>query len=76
MHRRDDHALADLDAILIAIAPRGVGEHHARAIVVREDQRTLDRAGRQHHLAGAHLPQTLARQVRFGDEVCFGDPLV
>ena len=56
MRRRDDDALADLDAILNAIAPRGVGEHHARAIVIREHQRALDRAGRQHHLARAHLP--------------------
>ena len=56
MRRRDDHALADLHAILTAIAPRGVGEHHARAVVIREHQRTLDRAGRQHHLARANLP--------------------
>ena len=73
---RDDHALADLDAILAAIAPRGVGEHHARAVVIREHQRTLDRAGRQHDLARAHLPQPLARQVGIGDEVRLGDALV
>ena len=56
VRRRDDHALADLDAILAAIAPRGLGEHHARAVVIREHQRALDRAGRQHDLARAHLP--------------------
>ena len=53
---RDDDALADLGAILAAIAPRGIGEHHRRAVVIRKDERTLDRAGRQHHLARAHLP--------------------
>ena len=53
---RDDDAVADLGAILAAVAPRGIGEHHGRAVVVREDERTLDRAGRQHHLTRAHLP--------------------
>ncbi len=76
MRRRDDHALADLHAVLTAIASRGVGEHYARAVVIREHQRTLDRAGRQHHLARANLPQALARQVGIGDEVGFGDALV
>ena len=53
---RDNDAVADLGAILTAIAPRGIGEHHGGAVIVRKDQRTLDRAGRQHHLARAHLP--------------------
>ena len=53
---RDDDALADLGAILAAVAPRGIGEHHRRAVIVRKDERTLDRAGRQHHLTRAHLP--------------------
>ena len=52
----DNDAVADLGAILMAIAPRGIGEHHGRAVIVREDERTLDRAGRQHDLARAHLP--------------------
>ena len=56
VRRRDDDAVADLGAILARIAPRGIGEHHSRAVVVRKDERTLDRAGRQHHLARAHLP--------------------
>ena len=73
---RDDDAVADLGAILAAIAPRGIGEHHGRPVVVREDQRALDRAGRQHHLARAHLPQAFARQIGIGDEVGFGDALV
>ena len=75
MRRRDDDALADLDAVL-GIAPRGICEHHARAIIIRKNQRTLDRAGRQHHLARANLPQPLARQVGIGDEVGFGHALV
>ena len=73
---RDDNALADLHAMLIAIAPRGICKHHRRPVVVREDERALDRACRQHHLARSHLPQALARQVGIGDEVSFGDALV
>ena len=72
----DDGAFADLDAILAAIAPRGVREHHARPVVIREDQGTLDGAGRQHDLARAHLPEPLARAIVIGDEVCFRDALV
>ena len=56
VRRRDDDAVADLGAILKAIAPRGIGEHHGGAVVVRKDERTLDRAGRQHHFARTHLP--------------------
>ena len=73
---RDDDAVADLGAILTAIAPPGIGQHNCWAVIVRKDERTLDRAGRQHHLTRAHLPQTLARQVGIGDEVVFGDALV
>ena len=54
--RRDDDAVADLRAILTAITSRGIGKHDGRAIIVRKDERTLDRARRQHHLARAHLP--------------------
>ena len=73
---RDDDAVADLGAILKAIASRGIGEHHGGAVIVRKDERTLDRAGRQHHLTRAHLPQAFARQVGIGDEVGLGDALV
>ena len=72
---RDDDALADLDAVAVAVTPRGVGEHDARPVVVREDERALDRAGREHHLARAHLPQALARQVGIGDARSVGDAL-
>ena len=47
----------------------------ARPVVVGEDQRTLDGAGRQHDLARPHLPQPLARQIGVGDEFGFGEPL-
>ena len=53
---RDDDAVADLGAILKAITSRGIGEHHGGAVIIRKDERTLDRAGRQHHLTRAHLP--------------------
>ena len=53
---RDNDAVADLGAILKAIASRGIGEHHRRPVVVRKDERALDRASRQHHFARAHLP--------------------
>ena len=56
VRRRDNDAVADLGAILKAIASRGVREHHGGAVIVRKDERTLDRAGREHHLARAHLP--------------------
>ncbi len=76
MRGHDDHSVADPGAILESIAPRGFREHDARPVVVRKDQRTLDRAGRQHHLARPHLPQAFARQVGIGDEVGFGEALV
>ena len=56
VRRRDDDAVADLGAILEAIAPRGIREHHGGAVIVREDERALDRAGRQHDFARTHLP--------------------
>ncbi len=73
---RDNDAVADLGAILKAIASRGIGQHNRRVVIVRKDERTLDRARRQHHLTRAHLPQTLARQVGIGDDVGFCDALV
>ena len=59
----DDHAPSDQYAESVEIGLRRTGEHDARAIVAREDQRPLDGTGRQHHLPGAYLPQTLARQL-------------
>ena len=76
MRGRDDDARADLDAVLVEIAPRGAGERHARPVVVGEDERALDRAGREHDFARAHLPQPLAGQIGIGDQVGFGNALV
>ena len=56
MRGRDDDAIAHPCAILIAVAARGVCEHHRWPVVVRKHERTLDRAGRQHQFARAHLP--------------------
>ena len=69
MRGHDHDALADLDAVLIEIAPRGVGEHHARPVVVGEDERPFDGAGRQHDLARPHLPEPLAWALGIGDEL-------
>ncbi len=75
MRGHHDDALADPDAVLMEIAPRGVGEHHARPIVVGEDERALDRAGRQHDFARPHLPQPLAREIGIRDQLGLRDPL-
>ena len=48
--RRDDHALADQHAEALEIDERRVGGHHARPIVVGNDERPLDRAGCDHDL--------------------------
>ena len=54
-------AVADPHAVAVEIGLRGAGQHDARTVVARKHQRPLDRAGRQHHRLGAHLPQALAR---------------
>ena len=71
----DGDALADLDAVLVEIAPRRVGQHHARPVVVGEDERPLDRARRQHDLARSHLPEPLARQIGIRHQLGLGQPL-
>ena len=50
-------------AVAIGEHAQALGQHDAGTIVVGEDERALVRARRQHDLGGAHLPQTLARQV-------------
>ena len=47
----DDDALADLDAKKVEIAPRRARQHDPRPVVVGEDERPLDGAGREHDLA-------------------------
>ena len=57
----DRRAVADLDAVAVEVGLGGAGEHDAGAVVAVEDQRLLERALREHDLAGAHLPHPLAR---------------
>ncbi len=73
--RHDDDALAGLDAVEVEIAPRRLGQHDSRTVVVGENERAFDRAGRQHDLAGAHAPQFFARQIRVRGERRLGRPL-
>ena len=60
--RVDADISADRDAIVVEIDAGGRGEHDARPVVVGEHHVPLDRAGRDDHAPGAHLPQPLARQ--------------
>ena len=60
----DDHRVAHAHAVAAQEGLAGRDGHHAGQVVVAEDQRALDRAGGQHHLAGADLVLPLARQVR------------
>ena len=76
VRRRDDDARARLDAVARDQRPRRLGEHDPRPVVVGEDQRTLERAGRQHDALGAHLPQPLARLPRIGRGEMVGQPLL
>ena len=57
----DRRAVADLDAVAVEVGLGGAGEHHAGAVVAVEDQRLLERALGEDDLAGADLPQPLAR---------------
>ena len=61
MGGRHHRARAGLDGVARKILARRVGEHDARAVVVGKDERALERARREHHLLGAHLPEPLAR---------------
>jgi hypothetical protein len=58
----EDHDLpARQHAVAVDVGARGRCQHHARPVVVGEEQRALDRALRQHGLFGADLPEALAR---------------
>ena len=56
-----DHPLTGLDPIAVQIDAGRVGQQNTGAIIVWEDQWTLDRSGGQHDLASTNLPQTLTR---------------
>ena len=52
--------LADLDAVAVQVRAGGGGQHDAGAVVVLEDQRAFVRAGGQHDLCGADVPDAFA----------------
>ena len=54
----------DQYAVAVEIGLRGAREHDAGEVIARKHQRPFDRARREHHLLGTHLPQPLARQLR------------
>ncbi len=60
---------------MIDIGARGAGEHDVRTVIVGEDERPLDGAGRQHDLLGADLPQYLARDMKRRLNQMVGDTL-
>ena len=71
----DDDTRAGFDAVAVEVGGGGAGEHDAGPIVVGKDERSLDRAGGEHHLLRPHLPQPLARQARIGIGEVIGQPL-
>ena len=71
----DGRAVADLDAVAVEVGLGGAGEHHARAVVAVEDQRLLERALGEDDLAGADLPQPLARGALGGGREMVGQAL-
>ncbi len=52
----DYRADAGADGVLVDIGAHGTGQHDVRAVVIGEDERSLDGTGRQHDLPGADLP--------------------
>ncbi len=60
----DHRTSARCDAVLIDIGARRGGQHDVRSVIVGKDEWPLDRAGRQHDLPRADLPEGLAADVR------------
>ena len=60
----DDDLAAGEHAVPVQEVPRRRGEHDARAVVVLEHDRALDRAGRDHDPGGADAVHPLARAPR------------
>ena len=56
----DDRAGPRTHRVAVDVALRGRCQHHARPIIVPEDQRALVRPGREHDLPRPYLPQPLA----------------
>ena len=69
----DDGAVARYDTIAVDVGPHRAGQHHPGKIIAGKDQGTFMRALRQHGLRGPHLPQTLARQMRWWAGHMVGD---
>src|SRR5260221_4356606 len=73
----DDRTIAWPHARAPDVALRSAGQHDPGQVAVDEDERALDRPGRQHDLARADLPQTVTRYPRRrrppGEMI--GDPL-
>ena len=63
------------NAVAHGVTAHRTGQHHAGPVVVAEHQGPLDRAGRQHHPLGPHLPDPLARDVRHHGTDVIGHPL-
>ena len=60
---QDDGALARQSAEAVDVGAGGIGQHDAGPVVVGEHQGAFVRAGRQHDLFGADLPQALTRDL-------------
>ena len=67
--------VAGFDCIAVGVAAAGIGQHDARTVIARKDERAFDGAGCQDDLAGADPPKPLARQVGGGGWIMVGDPL-
>ena len=73
---RDQHKpFAGRDAIAAHIAGHGRRQHDTGEVVVREDERTFDRPGRQHDLPGTHAMQTLSQLGSRGRQPMVGATL-
>ena len=59
---RDDDALADEDSVSTEIDERRVGRHHARPVVVGDDERPFDRAGRDDDFSWPDAPQRVGQR--------------
>ena len=58
----------------VEVGPDRAGEHHPGAVVVREGERALDRAGAEHRAAGGDAPEALQGRLAACGEV-LGDAL-
>ena len=57
------------DPIAVRVLAHGAGKHDARQVVLLEDERLLDRAGRKQRLLRVHAPVALAHGARLVAEV-------